>query len=524
MSIMIRAITRQIGGSALARRAIAGELPEWYSARPAGADEWSAAATQVASEFAGRYEGRYAGRSWLSDLLPAFAPSGAAADRLNAASGPDGIVVTGGQQPGLFGGPLYVLHKAVTVLELADALAVATGRPVAPVFWAATDDADFAEANHVSIVRRGKLERLSMAASDATGRSMSRIPLGDLSEQMRRLEEACGSAPAPGALEAVHAAYTSGATVGNAYVVLLRTLLEPLGIAVLDASHEAVRTAASKAIGAALAHAEAVAAALAARSKAIAAAGFHAQVADVPNLSLVFETLDDGTRRRVPLRGAQAAAESTTSNRLGPNVLLRPIVERQILPTVCYVGGPGEVAYFAQVSAVADALGLAVPRIAPRWSGTLLEAQIEAILVRLGASMDDFGDPHAMEGRVARKGVAPAVQSAIEELRSALDSSSERMLGDAQTSEPLARSIGTMRAGVEHRLQRLERRYAAAIKQAGSEDLRDVEFVRATLYPDGAPQERVLSFIPFIARYGTAVIDAARAQARLHVASVIQGD
>jgi len=87
----------------------------------------------------------------------------------------------------------------------------------------------------------------------------------------------------------------------------------------------------------------------------------------------------------------------------------------------------------------------------------------------------------------------------------------------------LSRSVGTMRAGVEHRLARLERRYAAAIKQIGSERLRDVAAVRATLFPDGSPQERVLSFVPFLARYGNAVIDATRAGARMHVASLIHG-
>jgi uncharacterized protein YllA (UPF0747 family) len=81
-----------------------------------------------------------------------------------------------------------------------------------------------------------------------------------------------------------------------------------------------------------------------------------------------------------------------------------------------------------------------------------------------------------------------------------------------------------MRAGVEHRLARLERRYAAAVKRAGSDDLRDVATVRATLYPNGVAQERVLSFIPFLARHGAAAVDAIRDQARLHVAAMIHGD
>lgn len=512
---MIRAISRPIGGSPLARNALAGALPEWYGVRLSDADAWNAAASQTASDFHQR--------SWLGDLLPAFAPSGIAADRLRAASESGGFVVTGGQQPGLFGGPLYVLHKAVTLLEMADALAAITGRPVAPVFWAATDDADLVEANHVSVVRHGKLELLSMSADVVPGHSMADTPLGDVTAQIERLEEACGSAPDRRVLEAVRKAYALNATVGSSYVVLLRALLEPLGVAVLDASHPAVREAGRDTILRALRGAEDAAAALDARTRAVIDAGFHPQVAAVPNLSLVFETLEDGTRRRVPLRAARQVADDASAGRLGPNVLLRPIIERQILPTVTYVGGPGEVAYFAQVSAVADALGVAQPRISPRWSGTLLEEHVESMLARLDASIDDFADPHAVESRVAREGISEPVRDAMDSLRRALESSSDAMLRDAQTNDALSRSVGTMRAGVEHRLERLERRYAAAIKQIGSERLRDVAAVRATLFPDGSPQERVLSFVPFLARYGNAAIDATRAGARMHVASLIHG-
>ncbi|MEO6778893.1 MAG: bacillithiol biosynthesis BshC, partial [Gemmatimonadaceae bacterium] len=338
--------------------------------------------------------------------MPAFGASGAALGRLSAAALANGIVVTGGQQPGLFGGPLYVLNKAITLLEMADALAVATGRPVAPVFWAATDDADFAEASHVSVVRRGRLDALSMDAPGVAGLSMARTPLGDVSALYERLAEASGSAPSAELLNVLRAAYSPDATVGGAYLTLLRSILEPLGIAVLDASHDAVRRAGHETILRALARSASVADALSARSREITSRELRPQVADVRNLSVVFETAEDGTRQRIPISTAAAAAKKDVAAVLGPNVLLRPVMERQILPTVCYVGGAGEVAYFAQVSAVAEVLGVAVPRIVPRWSGTLMESHIEELLNELGATMDDFVDPHAMEGRVAREGLS----------------------------------------------------------------------------------------------------------------------
>jgi bacillithiol biosynthesis cysteine-adding enzyme BshC len=516
----VRAITRAIGGSPLARKAVSGELAEWYGAKLVGGDAWSAAADVVANEFESM--------PWLERLMPAFTSSGIAAGaalaRLSDVSDRHGIVVTGGQQPGLFGGPLYVLHKALTLLEMADELSLVTGRPVAPVFWAATDDADFAEANHVSVVRRGRLETLAMQSSAPEGLSMARMPLGDLTAELEKLAEASGSAPAVGVLDLVRAAYSAGRSVGGAYLNLLRSLLEPLGIAVLDAAHECVRQAGHETVLRALDRAGSVAASLEARSKAIRSMKLRPQVADVPNLTLVFETMDDGTRRRVPVSDARRAAASVSATALGPNVLLRPVMERQILPTVAYVGGAGEIAYFAQVQAVAEALGVAPPRIVPRWSGTLMESHVERILDGLHATMDEFADPHAMEGRVAREGLSPELREALGDLRHAVATVSDRLQADAQTTGPLARSVGSMRAAVEHRLARLERRYAAAVKQAGSEALRNVELVRSTLYPRGEPQERVLSYIPFLARYGRDVTRAIRTQARDHVVHLINGD
>ncbi|MDQ2889343.1 MAG: bacillithiol biosynthesis cysteine-adding enzyme BshC [Gemmatimonadota bacterium] len=512
---MIRIINRELGGSALARAALAGDVPDWYAPRLIGARAWDRAASDVAADF-----GR---RNWVDELLPALQPNAEVLARLRSVVSGGGVVVTGGQQPGLFGGPLYVLYKAITLVEMARAIEAATSRPCVPVFWAATDDTDFVEASHVSVVRDGRLEMLGMSDPAAPGRSMAATPLGDVAQLLDRLEAACAAAPDARVLMAVRGAYARQETVGSAYVTFLRSLLHPLGVAVLDASHAAVRAAGRATMVSALASAEGIATALRDRAAAIATAGYRPQVADVANLSLVFETLGDGTRRRVPLRAARETANAIEAQRLGPNVLLRPIMERQILPTVTYVGGPGEVAYFAQVSAVADAIGFAAPRVIPRWSGTVIEPDVQETMACLGATVEDFSDPHALEGRVARAAVPTDVRESIERLRDAVRAARETLVAKPTTSTALQRSIGAMEAGVLHRLARLERRYAAAVKQGGTAELRDVAHVRASLYPNGAPQERVLSFVPMLARYDSELLDSISEAARQHVDRVIKG-
>ena len=263
-----------------------------------------------------------------------------------------GVVVTTGQQPGLFGGPVYTWSKALSALALADALEGATGIPTAPVFWAATYDADFAESSASYVILNGDLVRLQQPLPEVADRSMRDTPLGDVAPLIRSLELASGSAVARAALDAVRAAYVPGQTIGLAYVRLLRAILEPLGIAVLDAGHPSVRLAVARRCCAAPSSARPRStrrSSRASRSFATAASSRRSRTCADSRPSS-----DTPTARAAASRSRRRPAVDDDAE-LEANVLLRPIAERAILPTVAYVGGPGEVAYFAQATAVAQA-------------------------------------------------------------------------------------------------------------------------------------------------------------------------
>ncbi|HEU4585030.1 MAG TPA: bacillithiol biosynthesis cysteine-adding enzyme BshC [Gemmatimonadaceae bacterium] len=512
-----RVLTRALGASALARLALSGDAPEgWYPAVPFSADEWRVRAESVRRDFDGS--------DWSARLSDAFSASGRAAERLERVARSGGVVVTTGQQPGLFGGPIYTFSKALSALALADALERATGIPTAPVFWAATYDADFAESSVTYAAIGTTVERLQMAAPPVAGLEMCYTPLGDVSVQARILERAAGSAADPAVMELVRSSYAAAATVGSAFVALLRGVLEPLGIAVLDAGHAAVRSAERPLMLRALERAKVIDDSLIAREKELRERGHEPQVAHVDGLSLVFE-VKDGLRERIQIGSAQLASNDSSWATLEPNVLLRPVAERAILPTVAYAAGPGELGYFAQVSAVADALGSAQPLALPRWSGVIVEPHVRRILERSGLEVDDLANADATLGRLARELLPDRVRGALAGYRAALERAADELaaaIGEGDAPLVPDAVLTGARNSIGHRLDRLERRVVAASKRRHDQLVRDVETARASLYPLGKPQERMLNLMPMLARHGEPLLEAMLEAAREHAASLVE--
>jgi len=261
---------------------------------------------------------------------------------------------------------------------------------------------------------------------------------------------------------------------------------------------------------------------LAQRSREIAAAGFRPQVDEVPGLSLVFLN-DHGVKRRLPLPEASALREREPAGEsfLSSTVLLRPVIERAMLPTVAYLGGPGEIAYFAQVSAVADAVGVPRPLVLPRWSTTVIEPRIQRILDELGGvTADALADVHAVEARLARARLTPGAERALRALHDDLANDVGRLQSASDGLVP-ATVLDGLRRSLAHRLERLERRFLAAVKRREAETMRKLATARGALYPGGIRQERALAFIPLVARYGPALIDEMLEAAHAHARALV---
>ena len=488
-----RVLTEALGGSKLSQAMQRGEIAGTGPAWPSDPEGWKSRAAQVRA--------RFAGKDWLTALAPALGDTAALPSLKRAAA--EGVVVTTGQQAGLFGGPMLTLVKALSARALAGSIERATGLPTATVFWAATDDADFVEAASVLIPGTGEPKLLTLAEAPDAGTPMARAPIRGVGPLLDAMAAVAGSAGEMG-IEALRRCYRDGATIGDAYVAFMREILAPWDIAVLDASHPAVLQAARPLVSRALEKSAQIELKLATWNQSLEQKGLRPQVESVPGLSLVFAN-EGGIKRRIPV--AEAAALAAAKVPLSPNVLLRPVVEASIMPTVAYAAGPGEIAYFAQLPPIAEALGVDRPVAVPRWSTTIVEPSIDRILDRYGVAIGELKDFDGLLTRLVRARMPQELLDPLTALRAQVEKSTAALASAAGGHGIDAKIIDGIRAQLGLRLERGDRRITAALKRNEEELRRDLGTARASLYPGGVRQERALSFVPFLARYDRPLIE-----------------
>lgn len=454
---------------------------------------------------------------------PALAPALLGDDDDGKLAAPGALVVTTGQQPGLFTGPLYTVHKALAARALARRLERDWGRPVVPLFWLAGDDHDYAEASTASwLDAEGRLDAWSLPprAADAPQHAMAREPLVAIAEGLDHLERSLPEGPdRDRTLAWLRRWYRSGATIHGAYAGALAELLAPWGVRCLDATHPAVKRAQVPLLREALVRSAELDALLA----ALPDAGTGITAGE--GATLVFLETDAGRERLVRdgdafrarrsgerfTREALDALLDQMPERFSANVLLRPVVESAILPTVAYVAGPGEYRYLtAQAAALYAPLGATAQVPVPRWAGTVIDARGDRLLDRLHLDAERvLEDDGTLARDILRRDLPSEVPAALATLRQAVTAAS-RMLDQAgRTIDPvLERAVaGRERklAAVTDDLERLMERHLRK-----RDDIAHAQYRRlqAALRPGGAPQERRLTAASMLARYGDAWLDA----------------
>jgi bacillithiol synthase len=467
--------------------------------------------------------------------------STAASERLARIAAGDGYFVTTGQQPGLFGGPLYTVSKTLTAIALARRLEEIVKAPVLALFWLASDDHDWDEANHVHVLdTRNELRRLELRGDPEPPRSMGQRRLGDGYETA--LAELIQSLPpsdfTPDVIARIHEAYRAEATVAGAFAATLASLFDGLALGLVDSQDAVIRELARPTIRRALADVAAQERGLVEQTAKLEAAGHEAQVQIIPGASNVFYEDEDHGRERLlrqdggwVLRasgrrlqdGEVEALLEREPSRFSPNVVLRPVVESAVLPTLAYIAGPGEVRYLAQTRLLFDAHGVGMPLVFPRLSVLLVEAKVRKVLDKFGLEPSSFLRPVGeLVAAAVREEVPAEVQESLGRLRAAVQAGYGELEKVARSVDPTLKSpIFGARADALRSLAEVEKKIRQHVKLGRQTELDQIEKAAVNLAPMGRPQERVLNVHQYLARYGPELLDAILERAHAGIDSLL---
>jgi bacillithiol biosynthesis cysteine-adding enzyme BshC len=448
--------------------------------------------------------------------------SAAAQPALDALRAGAGTVVTG-QQVALLGGPLFTPFKAATAHARARQ-ATASGSPHVAVFWLATEDHDFAEINHVTFPSRKELRKLLYAKAPANSVPVGGVVLDTTIEPL--MEQTWELLGASDAMDALVAAYKPGRTFGQAFGEFYAKAFAAQGLLMLDAAGREVHRIGAPVLRAAIERADELHAALVERNKALEAAGYHAQVAVAPESSLLF-LIDTRTRARLGLkRIAPTAAEAnglwqagrdrfTTTDLLGilsaeperisPSALLRPVFQDYLLATSLVVGGPAEVAYFAQSAVLYERILGRVTAAEPRLSATLIEPAIGELMRKHELGLDRVLKESAdsLAQLLAARVMPVEGKRKLASAGNALDAELTQLVEHMKSMDAgLGRSAETAARKMRYQMNRL-RRLAANFELQREGALRQhAEAIERALNPGSVLQERVHGAAYYFARYG----------------------
>jgi bacillithiol synthase len=469
----------------------------------------------------------------LVDVLAAQNGAPTAGGALAALRAGAGIVVTG-QQVGLFGGPLFTPLKAATALARARQ-ATAGGQAHAAVFWLATEDHDFAEINHVTFPSRRELKRLVYDKAPAAPVPVGGVVLDEtIAPLMEQAWELVGYSDA---MEAMAAAYTPGRTFAQAFAEFYGKVFATQGLLILDAGSRAVHRMGAPVLRASMERADELHAALLERNRALVEAGYHAQVAVAPQSSLLF-LIDEKNGGRVALkRHAPSASEpkglwqagrekyatedllavlEAAPERISPSALLRPVMQDYLLGTSLTIGGPAEIAYFAQSAVLFERILKRITPAEPRFSATLIEPAIAELLRKHELTLDRiFGESaDSLAQRLAARAMPIEGKRELSAAGNGLDRELTPLLEWMRTLDSgLGRSAETAASKMRYQMNRL-RRLAANFQLQKEESLRrHADAIMRALYPGGVLQERVHGAAYYFARYGFELAERLTAQA-----------
>jgi bacillithiol biosynthesis cysteine-adding enzyme BshC len=434
------------------------------------------------------------------------------------------VAILTGQQAGLFGGPLFTLLKALTALKLAEQIGREHQVPTVAIFWIDAEDHDWNEVRTCTVFDEGLTPRtialpaeLMVEPTPVAGVRLDDSVAAALDELDRVLPPTEFRTRLLADLREI---YSPGAGMVDAFGRWLERVLGDRGLVVYDSSDPDAKSIASGIFARELSTPGETVQRAARAGADLEARGYHAQVQPHEDAPALF-VLDGG---RQPIRrqngqlvvgshtySATALAQEATEHPEGfsPNVLLRPIVQDTLFPTICYVAGPSELGYLAQLRGVYDDFGVPMPLVYPRVTATLVDSAALRFLHKYRIALDALQpqDEGALN-ELLKSQIPSVVEDSFAAASDAIEAQMTQVILGLRALDPTLEGAAKSTIGrMQHDLEALHGKMIQAAKRRDDTLRRQYARTRALAFPDGHVQERTIGFVSFLNQYGPALIE-----------------
>jgi bacillithiol synthase len=505
-------------------------VSQFYSGSPYDPKSYQAVASQM-SQFV-------LDRAGICDVLTrqnrAFGcsePTLANIERLRQSST---FAIITGQQVGLFSGPAFTLYKALTTVRLSQSL-TEQGIPSVPVFWLATEDHDLEE------VAEGFTfddEYNLLPLRDSGSRPSPRSPVGEVRHTeeitlaLNQLEAVLPQGESRSRLlQDLRECYVPGATWGESFAKFLTRLFGRWGVILLNPLDEAVHRLSARVYQQAIDKAAELRAGVLQGSHDLVQRGYHAQVHVAEDSTLVFVTRGGGRLTLDQLSGklllggseeiSQSELQTLIADRpldLSANVLLRPVVQDMLLPTLAYVAGPSELAYLGQARSLYESFGRPQPVAFLRAGFTLVDSRTDRLMEKYKLELGDVWQGEEILGqKIAAAGFAEGWSEHFDQSERELDQLLTRLQGDIEKLDAtLLDTLQHTKEKMKYQMERLRGKLTRAALGRSDLLVRHVQALSRFLLPHKDLQERRVGGVYFLGRGGYELLEHLLAQVQVH--------
>ncbi len=440
----------------------------------------------------------------------------------------DCVAVLTGQQAGVLGGPLYTIYKALAAINAAEEL-TRLGTPAVPIFWAATEDHDFAEiAEAFNIYASGKLAQLKIKG-DPQNESK---PVGSIvitEDDASAIAEHLAWLPKTEFTDSTKELFTdcwkAGSTFGQAFCSFIAKVFADYGLIVVDPMSPKLKALSAPLIVSAINKQKTIIDSLLGRDAELSNAGYHSQVLVDNEHVALFWINDAGERRALKatndgefrINGERELISSEwliekariEPERFSPGVMLRPVVQDYLFPTICYFGGGAEIAYFAQNSEVYRVLERPPTPILHRQSFTIVESKHARTLKKFELELRDLFDGFdALLPPIIERFVNPKAVETFTETEETINSELQKLGAELNKVDPtLAANLATRQRKIAYHIAALQKKFHRVQGERDETVDRQLKTAFAELFPRNGLQERTIGLATYFDRHGGYFID-----------------